>query len=342
MRLLACLLCCALLLPLCLHAQVGVNLVPNPSFEEYTRCPDGPGMLSWDGLDPFPGFPRIAPTGWINPTHASPDYFNACAGSIDESAGVPLNEFGYQFAKSGVAYCGLGPTDCGYPFSPCINYSYSEYVQCKLIKKLTIGNNYQLSLCVSHSDYSIYYTNAIMMLLSVNQPTQTDDNRIVNTNAFFPISDPFLIDTANWNCIIIEFNAAEAYEFLTIGCFAAFQDTNVKLVLGNPSGIDGDSYVYIDDVELIQTDSTLDNADSLFIPNIITPNGDGINDVFAPSTIQPYALWIYNRWGQLIHSGQNVAWRPQLSDIEGVYFYSVSILTYSITQIRSGTVLLVR
>lgn len=49
-------------------------------------------------------------------------------------------------------------------------------------------------------------------------------------------------------------------------------------------------------------------TDALFVPNIITPDGDGLNDTFqvgcaAPGTI---SLQIYNRWGRLVYdSGEN-------------------------------------
>lgn len=44
-----------------------------------------------------------------------------------------------------------------------------------------------------------------------------------------------------------------------------------------------------------------------FLPNAISPNGDGINDVFVPYfpptlMIQKYALQIYDRWGTLVFS----------------------------------------
>ncbi len=40
----------------------------------------------------------------------------------------------------------------------------------------------------------------------------------------------------------------------------------------------------------------------LFIPTAITPNADGLNDVFKPITfgIESYNVQIYNRWGQLV------------------------------------------
>lgn len=42
----------------------------------------------------------------------------------------------------------------------------------------------------------------------------------------------------------------------------------------------------------------------LWMPNSFTPNNDGLNDVFKPvtnrTTLQPYLIQVYNRWGQLI------------------------------------------
>ena len=41
----------------------------------------------------------------------------------------------------------------------------------------------------------------------------------------------------------------------------------------------------------------------LMVPNAFTPNGDAVNNVFQPVLYedQRYELWIYNRWGELVH-----------------------------------------
>ncbi len=59
-------------------------------------------------------------------------------------------------------------------------------------------------------------------------------------------------------------------------------------------------------------------GDDIFIPNTITPNGDGRNDQFKIPGIQRYPgsqLTVYNRWGNLVYQNKNydnTGWRrPQ-------------------------------
>jgi len=65
------------------------------------------------------------------------------------------------------------------------------------------------------------------------------------------------------------------------------------------------------------------------IPNIITPNGDGYNDVWVPITMEgeftELSLDIYNRWGKRVHHQETVdglSWdASNLSD--GVYYCAI-------------------
>ena len=50
----------------------------------------------------------------------------------------------------------------------------------------------------------------------------------------------------------------------------------------------------------------------MYIPNTITIDGDGVNDVFLPvfsnpDIIESYQLQIYNRWGNLVFETDNAA-----------------------------------
>lgn len=66
----------------------------------------------------------------------------------------------------------------------------------------------------------------------------------------------------------------------------------------------------------------------LLIPNVVTPNGDGMNDVFYISNITNFPdakLSIYNRWGGKVYESMPYLneWNP-ISVSEGVYFYILS------------------
>jgi gliding motility-associated-like protein len=71
----------------------------------------------------------------------------------------------------------------------------------------------------------------------------------------------------------------------------------------------------------------------LFIPNVFSPNGDGINDLYLVNYTgsQPFTLQITDRWGVKVYAGNNktTGWDgkgTQGEDVsDGVYFYYVKI-----------------
>ncbi len=67
---------------------------------------------------------------------------------------------------------------------------------------------------------------------------------------------------------------------------------------------------------------------AIIVPNVISPNGDGENDVFFIQGIlaSRSTVRIFNRWGQVVYEKQNYQndWRaPGLPD--GTYFYEVKV-----------------
>ncbi len=78
----------------------------------------------------------------------------------------------------------------------------------------------------------------------------------------------------------------------------------------------------------------LNDFEDFEFPNVITPNGDGINDSLDIDgyfkTCQEYTLMIYNRWGQLIFEQSLNS--PSFSGktngdqdlVEGIYFYTLN------------------
>ena len=137
--------------------------------------------------------------------------------------------------------------------------------------------------------------------------------------------------------------------------FASWGDYNVTLSITNEHGCSSE----ITHIVVIE--------DDLIFPNVITPNGDNINDVFAiqnlntdinpedPDDFRTNDLYIHDRWGKLVYhvknydtfakdgvisKGNNCFDASGLSD--GVYYYSfyykgkVKIVDYhgSLTVIR--------
>ena len=92
--------------------------------------------------------------------------------------------------------------------------------------------------------------------------------------------------------------------------------------------------------------SLTDDKDDLFIPNIITPNGDGKNDKFVILGLDAYPgseVSIFNRWGNMVYTSADYKnnWSGD-GLVEGTYFYTVSVKTKAGVKKYSGWVELLR
>ncbi|MBC9933950.1 gliding motility-associated C-terminal domain-containing protein [Chitinophaga qingshengii] len=88
------------------------------------------------------------------------------------------------------------------------------------------------------------------------------------------------------------------------------------------------------------------SGDDIFIPNVITPNGDGKNDRFMIIGISRYpnsSLFIYNRWGNQVYQSKNYQneWDGHgLS--EGTYYYVLKLNTANGERSYKGWIQLLR
>lgn len=86
-------------------------------------------------------------------------------------------------------------------------------------------------------------------------------------------------------------------------------------------------------LDALKSVPSVDPGDNtVLIPNVFSPNGDGVNDVFSPEGVNILSVEteIHDRWGKSITvpTGRNGAWdgRRNGSDCSaGVYFYSMAI-----------------
>jgi gliding motility-associated-like protein len=89
-------------------------------------------------------------------------------------------------------------------------------------------------------------------------------------------------------------------------------------------------------------------AQQVFLPNAFSPNGDGLNDHFAPISqfvLNNYLFQIFNRWGELIFEANEpgTGWDGTFKGVEqegGVYIYVLRAA--EIEGVLKGTVTLVR
>jgi len=204
--------------------------VPNCSFEDTLKCPDG-------GVD---GNVK----DWSCFGGDSPDYFNACFNGWP-GFGVPANILGFQYAATGNAYTGIVPY-CG---TNCV--PGREWIGTQLIEPLNIGQTYYVSFKTSfagdeYDPWEIRYaTNKLGILFST---VSYDCSVVPPVNNFAHLySDSIITDTVNWYNINGWVTADSAYQYIILGNF--FDDSNTDTI-GMNDGSQGGfaSYYYIDDV----------------------------------------------------------------------------------------------
>lgn len=203
------------------------NLVPNYSFEVYDTCPNNLNNLNY-------ALP------W-NVSGGSPDYYNSCTTS--QSSDVPNNMGGWQFARTGNAYVGIGVN--GYSLA----LNLREYIQVQLDSTLIENHKYCVEFYVSLADVMNLATNNIGMYLSnvpppPPPPLQPYVNCIPQINTTSAITD-----TANWVLVSGTYVAHGGEQYITIGNFYTDAQTDTVRV-ANQNGGDG-SYYYIDDVSIV-------------------------------------------------------------------------------------------
>lgn len=88
---------------------------------------------------------------------------------------------------------------------------------------------------------------------------------------------------------------------------------------------------------------------TITVPNVITPNGDGLNDAWVISVdgnLTRFSVQVFDRWGQKVFEANTVnePWRPESDLPTGTYFYSIEAQAEggSGVQQRSGNVTLLR
>ena len=211
------------------------NLVINPSFENTIPCWIFINLGTW----------QMQCTNWYSASGGSPDYFSETYDPFCYALPVPQSTAGYQYARTGVAYVGLGV----YTKHVSPNHiNRREYVGGELSDTLKQGHEYCVSFYVSVAEELKYVVDGIGLYLSVDSAV----DYTINTNlSFVPqISNPagnIIYDTLNWVQISGTYIANGGEKYLTIGNFK--DDANTAIDSTSASLIE--SYFFIDDVSVI-------------------------------------------------------------------------------------------
>ncbi len=302
----------------CCEAKTQTNLIYNGDFEIYDTCPISPST---------PGNLQIEHClGWTAPTKlGTSDYFNICNNtSVMQLAGVPKNLLGYQMPENGSGYCGffasIVDSLSGQP------YVYREYIQTKLTQTLEENKSYSFSFYVSSSESN---THSLIKLGALFSSTSYSSNTYAPIFAIPQIinNTNFLSDTLNWSKIEGSYIANGSENYITIGYF----ENNTVDTLNNHYDSFNPyyrilSYYYVDGINLME----LPCNES--IPNVFTPNQDGINDLFKVNLCDSinFNLVIYDRWGLKIFETNKFkqGWDGYTTSgvpcIDGSYFYLVT------------------
>ena len=88
----------------------------------------------------------------------------------------------------------------------------------------------------------------------------------------------------------------------------------------------------------------LDECDNYILPNVFSPNGDGINDIYQPlrtSYVEKVDMKIFNRWGLQVFETEDpdINWDGKISGTNklvspGVYYYICDVYEYRLTGVE--------
>lgn len=301
--------------------------IQNPSFEEYSACPQGAS-----------GFPSVrwidSCVGWYMPTIGTSDYFNKCSNS--NLVTIPNNiPMGYQYPFDGNAFCGFFAYEL---FGN--NELWCEYIQTQLITPLKANTKYLFSMRINRAnDYNLsvknigaHFSSASMQDYSTTRPYNFVPTILNNTG--------YINDTLNWTLVAGEYTATGNEQYLTIGWFGDENSDDFFTYFFIPPDFDpvtGDTlyvpmiYYAVDSLKLFELIYDIEN----FNINVFSPNGDGINDVldFSVYELKELQFTVYNRWGTLVFNSTNphLKWdgtnnkSEKLSD--GTYYYILNATT---------------
>ncbi|MES2836513.1 MAG: FG-GAP-like repeat-containing protein [Bacteroidota bacterium] len=197
------------------------------------------------------------------------------------------------------------------------------------------------------------YNNGLILL--INKSNAVNDSKIVSVTSDTTNTDTYvynpelgtIVSTYNSNNYLItetysfKINKVESYDRINVDsiivregtlCSHHYLDTTI---ISNEysirqSIIDTVDYHLIkDSVLIVNPLEYVINDTNFVVPNVFSPNNDGVNDYFFVATkvlMRSFHCKIYNRWGKVIYEFDDVSkkWDGTHS-VDGTYFYVITI-----------------
>ncbi len=284
---------------ICSQSRAQINLVMNPSFEQYSTCPNYADEITyanhWNSLDSGWSAPD-----WADDKNGVPEYCNVCAGFYQTYCGVPANSIYYHYPRTGN---GMAQVLTFYnEWGDTVSNTYKrDYLQGHLSSTLIAGQSYCVSFYVvltntpyANNKIGAYIDNGSIDTTSLPANIQSEYTpQILETTV--------ITDTLNWTKIEGSFVANGSERFITIGNFT---DTAhmIYLLIDGMTSFPGPGYGYylVDDISVIKSDAVASAGLDRVIPTI------SIDSVKIGDTLDSYlpTYWYVN--GTKIDS--NTAW----------------------------------
>ena len=174
----------------------------------------------------------------------------------------------------------------------------------------------------------------------INLTTPNAPTNVYTWEVFYHTSNPARYEntfepTHRWTGSTTEFSGSNLVRLITVN--------QVQTASGG----------YVSCVDTVENTVLVIN-DLLQFPNTVTPNGDGINDIFEIKNLvegggfTDNELYIYNHWGRKVFHKRNITtredfWDPAANnDPDGTYYYRFSAKGYLGDILRNGTITVVR
>jgi outer membrane protein OmpA-like peptidoglycan-associated protein len=223
----------------CIVAAQEKNLVVNPGFEKYEKCPEDytPENLSHKLV-----------TGWTYPTRATPDYFNRCS---PRNVSVPNNFAGESQPHGGDGYVGAilsGTAE-----------SYREYIQGSLSAPMIQGKEYCVRFYYKLASYSRFAVDQMSLYFGDTEIKNDINVNLAYTPQLTNQVGLFLDNIDEWEEFCMVYTAVGNERFFVIGNFKNYDNTNYVVTDKNVVNLRNKAYAYyyFDDVIISPLDNCL-------------------------------------------------------------------------------------